>query len=146
VEKFQKALDYSYKLLTYRQRSIKEIRNRLIQKGYNKKIVAKVISRLKKLNLLDDLAFARLWIENRINTKPAGRKLIYQELRLKGISADVIDKAMAHLLTPEDEYKLANRFAENMLKKGKEQKKIYSHLLRRGFPYDLVLEVMQEAE
>jgi SOS response regulatory protein OraA/RecX len=49
---------------------------RLKQKGHRGIIIAATIDSLKTKGMLDDLAFAKLWIGDRISLKPAGKSLI----------------------------------------------------------------------
>ncbi|MCK4649219.1 RecX family transcriptional regulator, partial [bacterium] len=61
----KKAKDYAFKLLSYRPRSIKEIRNRLKKKDYSSKVILEVIKDLKRLKFLNNKEFARMWVESR---------------------------------------------------------------------------------
>src|SRR5215212_4451817 len=51
--------------------------------------IAEVRARLAELELLDDAAFARYWVENRQAYRPRGVGALRDELRRKGIDADV---------------------------------------------------------
>ena len=80
-EEIKRAKDYSFKLLSYRPRSIKEIEDRLKKKDYSAKVILEVIKSLKRLKFLNDKEFARMWVKSRIKTKPMGRYRLYQPKR-----------------------------------------------------------------
>ncbi len=149
-EEVKKAKDYSFKLLSYRPRSIKEIRNRLKKKNYSLKIILKVIKSLKRLKFLNDREFAKMWVENRIRTRPMGRYRLYQELIQKGIDRELIEKTLNNY-REEEEIKLARELAQRKLKRSYQnldevttKRRLYGFLQRRGFSYDIIQEVMKE--
>jgi regulatory protein len=140
LEQIKEARDYAFLLLSYRSRSCQELRERLLKKGYEKEIAQEVVEELKSLHYLDDLAFAREWVEMRLREK-RGKILIRQELLKKGIDKEVIEDSIAEgfgkIVSSEDE--LAWRAIEKMvsryqkLEKAKAYRRIKDFLIRRGF-------------
>src|SRR3990172_8917023 len=61
----ERARDFSLRLLSYRPRSEKEVRERLGRHGFPPETVEETIARLKDQGLLDEGAFARFWKEGR---------------------------------------------------------------------------------
>lgn len=147
---YKSCLDYAYRLLSYRARSIGEIEAKLKRKGYPRPTIKEVTNRLKELGYLDDLEFARSWVDNRKKAKPRGRKMLASELASKGIDQALIDSVMGELLPPEEEYRLLKGLAKQRLERlpkldpTTKRKKLYDYLLRRGFSYELVLEVIKD--
>lgn len=145
-----KALNYAYRLLGYRSRSIREIETRLAKKGYGQPTIRKVVDRLKELDYLNDLEFAKAWVEDRMKTRPKGRTLLRCELKEKGVDEALIDEAIGELYQPEDEYRLAMRLATTRLKERGNRasvlyrKRAHDYLVRRGFSYDVVAQVIRE--
>ncbi len=76
--------------LAVRSRSVEETRRRLHRLGYPPPLCDQVIDRLIRLGYLDDMAFARAWVESRDRARPRGATALRRELRLKGISDDTI--------------------------------------------------------
>jgi len=149
-EEVKIAKDYAFKLLSYRPRSIKEIRNRLKKKDYSLKVISEVIKSLKRLKFLNDREFAKIWVENRIRTKPMGRYRLYQELIQKGIDRDLIEKTLNDY-QEEEEIKLARELAQRKLKRSYQnldevttKRRLYGFLQRRGFSYDTIQEILKE--
>jgi regulatory protein len=134
-------------LLEHRPRSVEEIRRYLNRKEYPVEVVDQVIERLTDVGLLDDRAFARFWLENRLEFRPRGEHALRQELRQKGVPPDVI----AELLTEHDESDAAYRAALPKAHRWRNldaldfRKKIESFLIRRGFSYEAAREATVRA-
>src|SRR5699024_5699081 len=78
--------------LNYRQRSAYEIKQYILKKEVEHKNIELVIDRLNNEKLLDDLEFAKTFVQERIRQKKKGPKIISNELFQKGISKEKIDK------------------------------------------------------
>jgi regulatory protein len=123
---------------------------RLKQKGHRGIIIAATIDSLKTKGMLDDLAFAKLWIGDRISLKPAGKSLIAGELRSKGIDDATIDEAFGGYEGLYDEYELALPLARKKIRtiRGvepeKAKRKVFDFLLRRGFSRNTIWKVIKD--
>jgi regulatory protein len=93
------------RFLETRARSVVETRRRLTDAGYRPDLVEGAIDRLLALGLLDDVAFARHWIESRDRARPRGETALRRELRLRGVDPALIDEAL------DDRRADDNRFA-----------------------------------
>ena len=131
--------DAALVLLSYRPRSISELRGRLLRRGFDPALVDDAMERLKAMGLVDDAAFAQFWVENRQNHRPRGRRLLQAELRAKGIGKEIVDG----LLPGDDEedtaaYLAAKRKVRSIggLAWPEFRKKLGDYLLRRGFGYE----------
>jgi len=84
--------DYAYSLLSRRNYSRHEIKEKLLQKTNNEKSVSHVIKELEKYGLLDDETYAKDYKESR-EAALYGKNLILNELRYKkGISPNILEK------------------------------------------------------
>lgn len=146
------AKEKALKLLAVRPRSEKELRQKLLQKGFAGKIVFEVISDLKKVDLINDEKFAESWASARLANKPMGRYLLKQELFRKGIKKELIEEVIEKSFEDEKEIELAKKLLDKRkklfknLEDRKVQKKLADFLLRRGFSYDIVNKVMRIKE
>lgn len=77
--------------LEARSRSVAEVRRRLTSAGYREELVDGAIARLTELGVLDDSAFARLWVESRDRARPRGEIALRRELALRGVDREVVD-------------------------------------------------------
>ncbi len=146
IEKDQgaKAYDKSLKFLSFRVRSEKEIKDKLIEKEFHPKIIEKTILKLKKVGQINDKEFALTWIKDRCAVKPSGKYLITRELKQKGVSQEIIDKVLKKMLPEDKEFKQAIKLAQKKEKVYKSlprlefNKKISAVLARRGFSWEMI--------
>ena len=131
--------------LSYRPRSVAELRQTLGQRGFGPQIVERVIDRFTELGYLDDADFARRWIATRESVAPRGTRLLKRELRQKGIGADLTEEVIAD--ADLDDLESAMRIAERRLPKlagldrDTQRRRLASYLERRGFSYDTISKV-----
>lgn len=146
-----KTFDRAVNLLTYKARSVKELRERLLEKEWtNEQIVDEVIEKLKSYNYLNDDVFAKNLAASKLRQKPMGKRLLQQKLSMKKLDKETVATAMEKAFdeTPEDEL-IDRAIAKRLRLKGKPEtredaKKFYDYLLRQGFSYDLVSDKMRE--
>ena len=143
-DSFEKAHDRALRFLSYRPRSEAEVRRYLQGKAVSPAIEEEVIERLTRANLLDDLDFARYWVENRVSFNP---RMLRYELRQKGLSDETIAQALTDLDEEEGAYRVALRRGRRLahLDQVSFRKKLGAHLLRRGFPYEVVNPTVERA-
>jgi len=147
-EKKRKAKQFTFNFLSFRARTEKEIRDRLKKKGFSKKITDEVISDLKRLDLVNDYQFALSWIKDRLDHKPRGEKLLRIELYRFGIKKELIEKALEEVYPKKNEKEIAKGLIEKRKKRYENleerlaKKRMADYLLRRGFSYEVVKEVL----
>ncbi|NLA59210.1 MAG: regulatory protein RecX [Firmicutes bacterium] len=128
--------------LKFRSRSSAEMDAYLTRKGFERYVREEVLDWLRQLGYIDDLQFARNWIQNRIRTNPMGERRLVQELRQKGIPKEVIEKAVEEFRESVDErdltFKVAAERARIYADEAGEtaKRKLTAYLLRRGFGLD----------
>lgn len=140
----------AYDLLSYRLRSIREIKDRLKQRKISAGTIERTISHLKELGLLNDEEFARQMVLANVRTKPKGRNVIKQKLFQKGISGQVSERILDEVFGNIDEKQIVLEVFEKYSKKlrtadkeGK-KRKIFSYLARKGFDFDIINEIIRE--
>lgn len=151
-----KLTDLVLRFLSYRQRSEKEIKVYLTRKIAQKENikakdavqspqVSAVLAKLKRYNYVNDTEFAKWWVASRLQSHPMGKYLLKQELRRKGISPQIIESILEKV---PSERKLAINLIEKKIKKWPKlspvnfKKKVYAHLLLRGFGWDTARETV----
>ena len=137
---YQRALHF----LSYRSRSEAEIRWNLQKAQVPDHVIAQVVEKLRQSSLVDDLQFAKEWVENRSRFKPRGKKALTSELLQKGIGSQVIEEVLAELDEAELALKLARKKIPklNIDQKRDFQDKLYGFLSRRGFSYSISQEII----
>ncbi|GAI73483.1 unnamed protein product, partial [marine sediment metagenome] len=116
-----------------------EITRKLNNRGYPENIIVQLIFWLENNNYIDDELFAEMWAQFRLQNKPIGRYKLNQELRIKGIKQDIIQKVIDKTYKEINELTLAQNLIKEKIVSSEiknikiDPKKIYSFLLRRGF-------------
>lgn len=147
---FAQAKDYAYRLLSYRERSEREIKERLARKGFDEVVSEKVAEDLKAAGLIDDYRFAKAFAEGRVRYRPSGLELIRSKLYSKGIDGEIVNSVISAIEGNYDEYAAAHELAGNRAKKfgkinrEKAKQRIYGYLLRRRFKKEVVYKVLNE--
>jgi regulatory protein len=137
---YKKALDY----LVYRPRSRNELSHYLRGKRVPERIIEEVLGGLAREELVDDLAFAQYWVENRERFRPRSRALLSYELRRKGLDEEVISEALTAVDEEESARRVAHQRASRYIRLDEKsfRQKMGQFLRRRGFTYRLIREVV----
>ncbi|HSG47110.1 MAG TPA: RecX family transcriptional regulator [Longimicrobiales bacterium] len=88
------AREAGLRLLSHRARSRRELETRLRRKGFPGKLVSRVAGEMEERGYLDDDAFARAYVSDRLRLRPRGRRALERELRGKGVDAGVAEAAL----------------------------------------------------
>lgn len=140
---FQRAV----KLLAAKPRSVAELRERLLQgKDADEAIVETVIARLREYGYLNDERLAFGYASYKVKQRPVGRRRLERDLKLKQIESKVADEALELVYAETSEEQLIDQaIAKRLRIRGRPQnraqaKSLFDHLLRQGFPFELVSE------
>lgn len=145
-----RAKEAAYRLLSYRDRSSKEIVSKLEEKGFPKEIVSQTISFLKDAGYLDDTRFARQWARSRMEFRRLGPVRLKQELLEKGISSGEADAVLDRLSEERDpiqsaEEALFRRFKDPaLLQDLNHRQRAFVFLQRKGFATETILKVFRK--
>lgn len=143
---FGKKVSFDY--LSYRIRTVAEIRKKLHSKKISGETIEKVIAHLKELGLLNDSEFARQLIAEKIKNKPQGRRMLEKKLYEKGISRETTAEILNSMLDDSTESALAEKLYSKLKPKLNElepvdaRKKIYETLARKGFEYETINKII----
>jgi len=91
---YLRARERALRLLAVRPRSAEELRQRLLRDRTPRGAIRAVIATLAGQGYLDDLAFARSWTAHRVAAGACAAARLRWELRQKGVSTIVIDRAL----------------------------------------------------
>lgn len=133
------------KLLTARDRSEFEVKERLIKQGFDKEAADDAIMELKAMGYINDRLFAHKYVSDRLKLKPKSKKALAYELCQKGIESELITEVVNEYEL--DESSIAYRIARKKYGKydaadPEVQRKIASFLSHRGFSYEIIREVI----
>lgn len=91
--------------LTGQARSRKELSDKLAKRNVPEEIATRLLDRFEEVGLIDDGAFARLWVQSRGATggRALARRALAQELRRKGVADEVAREALDEIDAGEEE-------------------------------------------
>jgi len=135
------------RLLAAKSRSVAELREQLLEgRGATKANVEAVIERLREYGYLDDAQFAQTYAASRVQQRPVGRQRLQRDLWLKKVDKTTADEALDQVFAATPETELIDRaIAKRLRLRGRPEtradaKKLFDHLLRQGFAFELVSE------
>jgi regulatory protein len=140
--------------LTVRPRTEREIRDKLREKEFAEEDIVHTIAALKSAGLLDDAAFARMYIRDALSARPAGKMLLKRKLLLLGVEKSVVEDAIEECFTGVDIEAAALTLARQFLKKtqnlrkgesaAKRRNRVSAFLARKGFAWDVIEAVLKQ--
>lgn len=145
-DEVHRARERVLRLLARRPYSAAEITRYLRRQKIDDDIIQNVINDLIEAKLIDDDAFAAYWVEQRETFRPRSRLALRQELSQKGIGREIVGEALESI----DEADAARRVARKQagrwhgLPEPEWRAKLTRYLMRQGFPYDVVSDVVTE--
>lgn len=157
-EAVREARDDALRLLSHRARSVSEMRNRLRRKGHDEGRVEAVVQWLLERDYLDDRAFARQFVSERLRRRPRGPFALVQELRKRGVERSLAESVVENVMDEEgvDEGAVARSAADGWLRRqsgsvraalaagsssddGRSAvRRLYGYLERKGFSREVV--------
>lgn len=131
----------------YRDRSQKEVEEKLKEMRMIPEASEKIIIQLMQEDFLNEERFARSFVRGKFRIKKWGRIKIKQELKLRGISKPIIKLALTEI--DELEYwetlELLAQKKKDLIKEPnifKKRKKLNNYLLQKGYENQMILEVV----
>ncbi len=140
----EQPLNLAMKYLSYQPRTIHETNEYLQKKGFDDGIAQKIIEILLDKDYLDDMNFAKLFVESKVRHKAKSKFAFGYDLKKKGISDTIIESVLARY----DDQNLALKAVDRKIKTWKNldheefKKKMTNFLRYRGFNYDVILSTL----
>jgi len=145
-----KVMASALRILSTRSCSEGELRNRLIARRWpDAEVVEICIKRLKELGYVNDDRFAHSYASYRINLKPLGRAKLERELAIKKVPRKSIEAALDLVFGEVAEDTLIDKaIIRHIRTHGRPAdraaaKRMFDHLARRGFGYDLIIKKLR---
>lgn len=141
-----KPFRYAVNLLLRQSYPTRTIKDKLIKRKVNDKVIADVIKRLTASGLLNDEEYAKERAYYLINTKNAAKNAVIRDLKDKGINSFLIEDIIASY--PDFEEKQLMKIVPKLLKRHtklshqKAKDRIIAKLIRDGFTYGHINSVL----
>jgi len=142
------AVRYSYRLLSYRDRSRKELGERLKEKGFSEDTVRDAVSYFEERGFLDDAALAKALKRSAEEIKLLGEQRVRLFLRQRGISKEIIKDIFAG--GDSDEISRAERLVRKKFRTMKSlpdeesRKKMWRFMGRKGYSFDTIKKALKQ--
>lgn len=101
--------------LSGQARSRHELAERLARRNVPDDVADKLLDRFEEVGLVNDEAFARLWVDSRQRTRGLARRALAQELRRKGVDQETAREVLAEV-DPADEEQTARELVRKKLR------------------------------
>ncbi|MEW6243375.1 MAG: regulatory protein RecX [Bacillota bacterium] len=134
--------------LARRRRTAAEVRDLLRRSGFKQSEIEETLSYLENMRYVDDVDYARAFIEDRETRAPCGRARLYYLLAEKGIDRALVDRVLSEL--EYEELGAALRAARNRPEwqsaSERQRQRLYRFLLGRGFSHSVIMKVINSKE
>ena len=140
-------LQYALDLIAMRDRTVSEIRKKMLDKQISPDVVESTIQTLLDKKFLNDERFVHNYINSQKRQGRFGRFRIVQKMKMLGLSKELIDNSKSEM-DRDSEGERARELAEKWLIKNSTKDKHYERLGRflasRGFEIDVIKNILNE--
>lgn len=141
---FKRAKQQAYRLLSYRSRTARELRDRLRQRGHSSAVVGAVLCELEAEGYINDRKFMYDWACYRLQARPLGRRRLAWEIQRRGVDQELLEDILNEVYAEFDETALAEQAAHKRLRatdslpSARERQQLVHYLLGLGFEPDTI--------
>jgi regulatory protein len=127
------------RLLARRELSVKELRDRLVDREHPAEEIDRAIEHLLETQALDDARVARAYARTASKVKGRGRLRVMRELNAMGIAKETASEAVADVFADVDERSLIAKALQKKMRgrprvaNAAEHARLYQYLMRQGF-------------
>lgn len=136
--------------LTAAPRTRAQLETDLARRDVPEQVVERVLDRFTEVGLVDDAAFADLWVRSRHASRGLSRRALGQELRAKGVDQETVAMAVDQL-DDDDELTAARALVARKLPSTRSlapearMRRLVGQLARKGYPGGLAVRTVREA-
>jgi regulatory protein len=143
--------DYAVGALSRKMRTIAELkrlmRERVRTQENGAQLIEAIVQRLKQQGYLNDTQYAASYSQFRQDNEKFGRLRVVQDLKIKGVHKDVIEKAVGLAYSNVDEENLAREFLKRKrIKKpanSTEAARVFRMLVRAGYGSRIIVKILR---
>ena len=140
-EVYDAAKSTAVNFMALKLRTSYEINEKLMELGYEEDIVIRVIENLTEIDYLNDYQYAEKYISEKSKLHPKSSKMLFMELKNKGISDEIISSALKEIELNDENVAfelLKKRFSKYTSFDEKLIQKMRTFLLGRGFNFSQI--------
>ena len=141
-EQKQKLRNSALNLLSFRMRSLSELKQRLLKKGYDVQDIEPLLEEFDAKNILNDSEFALAFSRDKIRSKGIGPSILRVELSNHHLQQNLIEDTVNRMYTefPIDtllgNHLKKKKICRNSQLQEREKSRIVNFLKRKGFSWD----------
>jgi regulatory protein len=135
--------------LAVRPRTRAELAKSLARKEISDEVIAEVLDRYDEVGIIDDGAFARAWVTSRHHGRGLARRALANELRQRGVDAEVVGEAL-ETLDEDEEAATARALVDRKLRSASGTpdavfRRLVGMLARKGYPAGVAIRAVKDA-
>lgn len=142
----RRARERALYLMESRDHSYSELFDKL-EKNYPEEICFEVCNRLAEMGVINDRRYAEKLCRQLFEVKKLGKYRVKQEMRLRGLSSEIIEEAMENFSEEDEPYErlqeLVEQKYERYLTDRKGVLKVKNALARKGYSFGEIKEVLE---
>lgn len=131
-------------------RTRRQLEDKLRDRDCAPEVAARILDRMSEVGLVDDEAYAEMFVRSRQETKGLAAEAIRHELRAKGVADDVVEAALEEV-DPEREREQARALVTRRLRTMRgldrevQTRRLAAFLARKGYGAGVSYQVIREA-
>jgi regulatory protein len=149
VDPVSQAKEICLNLLAMQPRTRAELRTKLLGKGVEPDVADGVLARLNEVGLIDDAAFAELWVRSRHTYQGLGRRALSAELRRKGVDDELAAEAVSAVDSEAEEARARELVRKRLRSVGSAPeltviRRLVGMLARKGYSEGMAYRVVRD--
>ena len=131
-------------------RTRRQLEDKLRDRDCDPQVAARVLDRMSEVGLVDDEAYAEMYVRSKQETKGLAATALRQELRQKGVSDELVDATLQDI-DPEQEKEQARALVRRRLRSMRgldrevQTRRLAAFLARKGYGAGVSYQVIREA-
>ncbi len=144
------AREYMFRILSRRDHSRKELKDKAYKKGYSGGFIEEILDEFEQKEYINDEKFAKKYVADKFEFNDWGPYKIRTQLFKKGIRKNVVEEVIKHAFgdeaIKESMTSLISKRKKRYLREPEEKrrKKVFDYLMRKGYDSGNILKHLDE--
>lgn len=145
-----RAREICLRMLTGSPRTRAQLADALRRKEIPEDVAEHVLGRFTDVGLIDDEAFAQMWVRSRHSGRGLGKRALAAELRQRGIDQEIVTEAVESLDSEQEELRARDLVRRKLsstrgVERTKRVRRLVGMLARKGYPAGMAYRVVKDA-
>ncbi|MFY0542701.1 RecX family transcriptional regulator [Brevibacillus sp. H7] len=149
AEEAHKAYLLALRYLGIRPRTAQQAIKYLQEKGFSPELAQDICERCKQQGYINDEAFSKQWVQERLRLKPRSSYVLRMELKQLGVAGEIVDEAVGSI-SREQELEAARKLVAKRFRNSdgppdsETERKLMAMLMRKGFSSSIIQGLRRE--